>query len=116
MTEYTDATASGTKSRIARYRRLVVDRVYEHTTLTVADLADEIAAHEHDVPLDEVDPMDVTDVYFELCERHLPQLVRASFVTYDEEHDLVSRPGYGPDSVVTVSDVELPAPDETDSA
>ena len=115
MTERTDATTSRPKSRIARYRRLVVDRVYEHTTLTVADLADEIAVHEHDAPLDEIDPMDVADVYFELCETHLPQLARASFVAYDEEDDLVSRPGYGPSSVVAVSDVELPAADETDS-
>lgn len=115
MTERTDATASRPESRIARYRRLVVDRVYAHTAVTVADLADEIAVHEHGVPLDEIDPMDVTDVYFELCETHLPQLARVSLVAYDEEEELVSRPGYGPNSVVAVSDVELPTADETDS-
>lgn len=116
MTKPTDETTTSPRSRTARYRRLVVDRLCEHTTLTVADLADEIAAHEHDAPLADVPPTAVTEIYLELCEVHLPELASASLVSYHEERDLVSRPGCGCDVSVTVSDVHLPPVDESDSS
>ncbi|SEP06574.1 hypothetical protein SAMN04487948_112114 [Halogranum amylolyticum] len=110
-----DRTANP-KRRSTRYRRLVVDLLCEHTTLTVADLADEIAAREHDASLDDVEPTTVADVYFELCETHLPTLARASLVSYDAERELVSRPGYGTDVSVTAIDVRLPSVDESNSS
>jgi hypothetical protein len=116
MTEPTDETTTSPQSRTARYRRLVVDRLCEHTTLTVADLADEIAAHEHDTPLTDVPPTAVTEIYLELCEVHLPELASASLVSYHEDRDLVSRPGCGYDASVTVSDARLPSIDEFDSS
>jgi hypothetical protein len=114
MTEHTDDTADHSESRLTRYRRLVVDRLCEHTTLTVADLADEIAVSEHDAPLDEIPPMAVVDIYTELCQTHLPELARASLVVYDEERELVSRPGYGRDTSVVVVDCHLPPTDDTE--
>lgn len=116
MTEHTDDTAAHSESRLTRYRRLVVNRLCEHTTLTVADLADEIAVFEHDAPLDEVPPMTVVDIYTELCQTHLPELARASLVVYDEEHELVSRPGYGQDTSVTVSECHLSSTDDSESS
>ncbi|SFK63831.1 hypothetical protein SAMN04487950_0316 [Halogranum rubrum] len=116
MTEHTDDTTDHSESRLTQYRRLIVDRLCEHTTLTVADLADEIAVHQHDAPLDDVPPTAVVDIYTELCRTHLPELARASLVAYDEEHELVSRPGCGLDTSVPVSECQLPSTDDSESS
>lgn len=116
MTEHTNDTMDHSESRLTQYRRLIVDRLCEHTTLTVADLADEIAVHEHDAPFDDVPPTAVVDIYSELCRTHLPELARASLVAYDDEHELVSRPEYGQDTSVPVSDCRLPSTDDSESS
>lgn len=73
-----------------------------HVTLSLADMADELAVWENDRPLTEIPAEDVRDIYLELYHTHLPRLVQANIVVYDQEQDLVSRSGYGVDAVADI--------------
>jgi hypothetical protein len=71
-------------------RRRVITCLREHGTLTLADLADEIAEREHDAPISKIPKEDVLHVYSSLWHTHVPKLAEAGVVEYDQDRDLVS--------------------------
>lgn len=116
MTTHTDDTTAQSKNQTTRYHRVIFNRLNAHVTLTVADLADEIAVEESGKRLADIDPQTVCDIYFELCEKLLPYLARSSFVAYDAERELVSLPGYGIDAPVDGAERTPRWVDESESA
>lgn len=65
-------------------------RTYEEP-LTVADTADEIAiATNGGIPLTEIAPETVAEIYMELYHTHIPRLADHEVVRYDQERDLVA--------------------------
>jgi hypothetical protein len=59
-------------------------------SLTLADLADEVAVRLHDAPLGELSAETVAEVYMSLYHHHVPKLAAEDVVAYDQERDLVS--------------------------
>ncbi|AFK20097.1 DNA-binding protein [Haloferax mediterranei ATCC 33500] len=85
-----------------------------HVTLSLADMADELAVWENDCPLTEIPAEDVRDIYLELYHTHLPRLVHANVAVYDQEQDLVSRSGYGAAAVADIRVVDEQSIDDYD--
>ncbi|WP_254544430.1 DUF7344 domain-containing protein [Halomarina pelagica] len=77
-------------------RYYVMVALREHVSLTLADLADEVAVREHDRPLSDVSPDVVLEHYDDLYDVHVPALVDVGVVAYDQERDVVALDGYGP--------------------
>lgn len=76
-------------------RRLTLSVVRDHgEALTLPDVADEVAVAERGQPLSAIDPEFVTEIYIGLYHDHLPHLVDAGLLSYDQERDLVS-PTFG---------------------
>lgn len=59
-------------------------------SLTLADLADEVAVREHRTPIDEISAEDVKRIYLALYHTHVPKLAAGGVVDYDQEQDMVS--------------------------
>lgn len=75
-----------------RRRRYLLASLAEHGyTLTLADLADEVASRERDRHITRIPDDDVLDVYLALYHRHVPKLAAADVVRYDQDRDLVAR-------------------------
>lgn len=72
-----------------RRRREVVACLYEHGSLALADLAEEIARLENDVPITEISAEEVKRVYMSLWHSHIPKLVDFGVVEYSQERDIV---------------------------
>lgn len=71
-------------------RRYLLVALMEHgPTIALPDLADEVATREYAVPFSEIPEEDVLDIYSLLYHKHVPKLVDAGVVAYDQEHDLV---------------------------
>lgn len=94
-----EAGASGTLSLDAvhtllahRRRRHVVVCLNQHSQLALADLADEVASREHDEPITEIPGDEVLRIYSSLWHAHIPELVEADVVEYDQDRDIV-KPG-----------------------
>ncbi|MFC6717505.1 hypothetical protein ACFQGT_04535 [Natrialbaceae archaeon GCM10025810] len=64
-------------------------RTYENS-ITLADLADEVAVLECNEPLTEISAERVKRVYLSLYHTHVPKLADASYVRYDQEQDMVA--------------------------
>lgn len=76
----------------ARRRRYLLESLAEHGySLTLADLADEVAARETGAHITEIPEGDVLDIYLSLYHTHLPKLEAAKVVAYDQDNDLVGR-------------------------
>lgn len=73
-----------------RRRRRVLDALREHGTLTLADVADEVARHENDAPLTDVPDDDVLRIYLSLYHSHIPKLAAQDVVAYDQDRDMVA--------------------------
>lgn len=58
--------------------------------LPLADLADEVAAREHEAPLNEISAETVKQVYMSLYHAHIPKLASQEVVSYDQETDMVA--------------------------
>lgn len=71
-------------------RRQTLGLLQSHTDLALADLADEIARCTHDEPLTEIPAETVRDIYLQLYHAHIPALVDAGLLTYDQDHDRVA--------------------------
>ncbi|MWG33872.1 DUF7344 domain-containing protein [Halomarina oriensis] len=71
-------------------RRAVLRLLDEHHQISLPDVADEVATDEEDVSIVEVDPGAVLDVYLSLYHDHVPRLVDAGLVEYEQERDLVA--------------------------
>lgn len=81
-------------------RRIVLDLLDEHASLTLADLADEVAERDHDASITQIDADAVLDVYLDLATEHVPRLAAEYLVRYDEERELVSFVGRDSDATV----------------
>lgn len=75
-------------------RRHTLRVVREHgEEMALPDVADEVAVREHDRPLPEISAETVSDIYISIYHDHLPRLVEAGLLGYDQERDLV-RPAF----------------------
>lgn len=73
-------------------RRYLLESLAEHGySLTLADLADEVASRERDAHIAEIPEDDVLEVYLALYHQHVPKLAAADVVAYDQDQDLVAR-------------------------
>lgn len=80
-------------------RRRTLRVVREHgEAMTLPDVADEVAVREHDRPLPEISAETVSDIYISIYHDHLPRLVDAGLLAYDQDRDLV-RPAFEPDQL-----------------
>lgn len=65
-------------------------------SITLPDVADEVAVRERGRPLPEISPETVSEIYISIYHDHLPRLVDAGLLAYDQERDLI-RPSFGSD-------------------
>jgi hypothetical protein len=73
--------------------------------MALADLADELAVREHGATIDGIPADTVTEIYLSLYHCHVPLLVEANVVEYDQEHDLVGITADGEAAYVWLTDV-----------
>jgi DNA-binding transcriptional ArsR family regulator len=78
-------------------RRQVLSVLRTHSSLSLPDLADETVASERGKSLVDVPSDVVYNVYMELYHRHVPKLVEADLVRYEQERDLVTVTDLGVD-------------------
>lgn len=72
-------------------RRLALDRLFEHgAPMALADVADEVAVRECGCHLVDIPAERVLRVYNSLYHTHVPDLVGAGLVEYDQERDVVT--------------------------
>lgn len=71
-------------------RRDALSCLSRHDTVTLADLADELAEQKHGTTIDEIPPDEVKTVYMELYHRHVPKMEAADLLQYDQEQDCVT--------------------------
>lgn len=102
MSEDLDVSGTCPSPYAHPYRRRVRICLERYMTLSLADLADELAVWERAGSLAEIPAEDVRDIYLELYQIHLPRLEDANVLVYDQERDLVSVPGYGADAPIAV--------------
>lgn len=76
--------------RSARRRHALAVLAELSTTVTLADLADEVAIREHAAPIDEIAAEDVQRVYIGLYHSHVPKLVELDLLEYHQAGDLVT--------------------------
>lgn len=72
------------------YRRYAIRCLHEHGSMTLADLADEVAARAYERPIDDVPADDVERLYLSLYHTHLPLLGAADMVTFDPSRATVT--------------------------
>lgn len=84
-------------------RRRTLAALQRHRSLTLADLADELAVTERGVPLVDVSAEFVQRIYMDLYHRQVPMLADADLVVYEQEPDLVGITDQGENVVSTVS-------------
>lgn len=73
-----------------RRRRYALALLRDLGTLTLADLADELAEREYGETIDRIPAEDVKALYMSLYHRHVPKLEAADLVEYNQERDLVA--------------------------
>jgi DNA-binding transcriptional ArsR family regulator len=76
-------------------RRHAVATLVRHDSLSLADLADEVAIAERDELLSNIDADDVLKVYLSLYHTHIPKLAATGLVEYDQRDDYVALAGTG---------------------
>lgn len=84
-------------------RRRALIALQQHRSLTLADLADELAVAEREAPLTDVPAEFVQEVYMDLYHRQIPVLADADLVDYEQESDMVGITELGTNVVSTVS-------------
>lgn len=87
-------------------RRQTMRCLKEHATLTLADVAEEIAVRERSTTINEIDAEVVQDVYHSLYHVHVPKLERADLVIYDQDQDLVGLTEEGMEVKLQVHEME----------
>ncbi len=77
-------------------RRCVLYCLHTYDTpMSLPDIADEVACWERNTDLSEVSPEVVKRIYMSLYHTHVPLLVDAGIVTYDQDSDcLTLRPAF----------------------
>ena len=72
------------------HRRIVIGTLLdERRALTMRDLSEAIVEYNHHVPLREVSGETMTQLRIELHHLHVPKLVAAGLVEYDDDRELV---------------------------
>jgi len=71
-------------------RRQILELLWIHNVLSLADAADEIAVREHDAPITEVSAGDVREIYLSLYHTHVPRFERTEIVDYDQKSDTLA--------------------------
>ncbi|WP_255169768.1 DUF7344 domain-containing protein [Natrononativus amylolyticus] len=72
-------------------RRLFIEVMCTYQEeVTLPDAAEEVASRETGLPVVEISAERVADVYISLYHDHLPRLVDADLLEYDQERDLVA--------------------------
>lgn len=80
-----------------RRRRYLLECLAEHGySLTLADLADEVAAREHDCHIADVPEEVVLRIYLTLYHQHVPKLHEAEVVRYHQDRDMVAKGDIAP--------------------
>lgn len=74
----------------SRRRRYALVCLRDHQSMTLADLADEVAVMEHDRRIDEIPADAVMRVYLSLYHTHVPKLEAADLVEYYQSEDSVT--------------------------
>lgn len=75
-----------------RRRRYVLSCLSAHgPTVALPDVADDVATREYETSIVDIPEEDVLEVYLSLYHTHVPKLVEAGVVSYDQERDLVTR-------------------------
>jgi len=74
-------------------RRCALGCLAEHGSMALPDLADEVAAREHDATLPQVPEDAVLTTYLSLYHTHVPRLAEAAVVSYDQDRDVVALAG-----------------------
>lgn len=73
------------------YRRALLTCLREHgESLTLADVAEEVACTVSGDPLTDIDAEVVKRVYMSLYHSHVPKLVEYDVVHYEQERDLIT--------------------------
>jgi hypothetical protein len=76
---------------LAAFRRRTAYRtLLRHESMSLPDLADEVAVTERGQPLTEIAADAVLQVYLSLYHTHVPKLAAAGLVAYDQESDYVA--------------------------
>jgi hypothetical protein len=65
--------------------------------MSIRDLAERLAARETAQGVADLDPDRVDEIQRGLVRRHVPELEERSYVRYDQQREVVSLLGYGPD-------------------
>ena len=88
----TEPSPSELFDALADYRRRRVLRlaVDHRTPLALSDVADEIAAAEHDGRFTDISEGEITRIYTSLYHSHVPKLVEAGLLEYDQDVDAVA--------------------------
>lgn len=94
-------------------RRRHVIRCFEQhgNSISLPDLADEVAVREFDARIKEIPADEVKRIYVSLYHSHIPKLADVGLVTYCQEQDLVNVTG-DTESLVDCME-QIPVPDET---
>ncbi|MDJ1430913.1 hypothetical protein [Halostagnicola sp. A-GB9-2] len=72
-------------------RRLLLEVMQNYgESITLPDAAEEVAKRETGEPVSEISAQTVANVYISLYHDHLPRLVEAELVEYNQDRDLVS--------------------------
>lgn len=79
------------------HQRAVLDWLQEHVSMSIRDLAERLATRETAQRVVDLDPDRVDEIERALVRRHVPELEERSYVRYDEQREIVSLLGYGPD-------------------
>lgn len=78
-----------------RRRRRVLRLVSDHQTpLALSDLADEVAAAEHDGRFTDISGREIKQTYISLYHSHVPKLAAVGLLEYDQEVDAVAPGSY----------------------
>ncbi|WP_254534680.1 DUF7344 domain-containing protein [Halomarina litorea] len=72
------------------WRRRALSLLWDHHTVSLADVADEVAVADHGTPITDVPAASVLDVYLSLYHDHVPPLAEAGVVEYDQETDTLA--------------------------
>ena len=89
--ESAEAVDEVMRALAAQRRRLLLEVLLTHDQeLTLPDAAEEVAQREANRSITELSAERIANVYISLYHDHLPRLVDAGLLEYDQEHDLVA--------------------------